>query len=116
MPLNKNDISFLEDLEIKLQVQSQVTLENRGLKFSDLVNCDEFDKFYAIMEKLEQDYSKHTTNTRERLREQRKTDKGYGRPLWYRQYLKDKAQRELEGKSTKGMYKEYEAKAKAKGE
>ena len=113
MPLNKNDIKFLEDLEIKLQHQSQILLGNSEFSFmKDLINYDEFDKFYKIMDKLENDLTSNRKNARKQMQEGRKTNRGYGRPKWYQQYLKDKEQRMVEGKSVKGMYKEYELRYK----
>ena len=55
-----------------------------------LISNREFFKFYNIVDKLDKEYKKEIKKTRTTLQEKRKVDKSYGRPNWYKQYLKDK--------------------------
>lgn len=54
MVLNKKDIEFLEDLEIRLQTQAAHKTKN--IKDKLLISHREFEKFYNILDKLEKEY------------------------------------------------------------
>lgn len=105
--LNKKEIEFLENLEIRLAAQANAKTKN--IKDKLLISNREFTKFWNIMEKLENEYHSDRKRKADKIAEKRKTDKTYGREQWIKQYSKDKETAKRMGiKFTKKMkdYKE----------
>ena len=100
--LNKKDIEFLEDLEIKLQKQSTKAKET-----NDYVTPEEFTTFWNILDKIEANYSKKIKSTIATNKAKRKTDKGYARPIYYKEYLKDRAEAKAKGIKFTKRIKDY---------
>ena len=105
--LNKKEMEFLEDLEIRLAAQADAKTKN--IKDKLLVSNREFIKFWNIMEKLEKQYCSDRTRQKMQMAEKRKLDPNYGREEWRKQYSVDKETAKRLGiKFTKTMkdYKE----------
>lgn len=100
--LNKKDIEFLEDLEIKLQKQS-----TRAKETNDYVTPEEFTTFWNILDKIEANYCKRIKHITATNKEKRKLDKGYGRPIYYKEYLKDRAEAKAKGIKFTRKIKDY---------
>lgn len=86
--LNKKDIDFLCKLEARLYEQSK--LKTRNIKDKALISDREFFRYWYIVEKIIQNHENHIKRTQKRTKEMRKTNKGYARSLYYKEYLKDK--------------------------
>lgn len=112
MILNKKDIEFLENLEIRLQHQAVVKTKN--VKDKDLIGHREFEKFYDILDKLKKEYKKELNLTKNSLKERRKIDKSYGRPNWQKQYYRDKEEAKQKGIKFTKKLKDYKQEHKRK--
>ena len=88
--ITKKDIEFLRKLEIRLQ--SQASEKTKNIKDKNLISRREFQNFWEILDKIECNFDKTKEKSRETSREKRKLDKTYGRPYYYKQYIKDKEQ------------------------
>lgn len=88
LSLTNKEIEFLENLEIRLAKQADVKTKN--IKDKLLISNREFQKFWDIVEKIERERDNKRKSARGMTREKRKLNKGYGRPNYYKQYLKDK--------------------------
>lgn len=86
--LNKKDIEFLCKLEMRLYEQSK--LKTKNIKDKALISSREFANYWNIVEKIIVNHEKHTKIVKNNTKERRKTDKGYARPIYYKEYLKDK--------------------------
>lgn len=104
MPFTNKDIDFLFDLEIKIQHQAYLLKNKIKPTAKDLFTEEEFWMYYDMMEKLCNKRKQARNKTKTFIAEARKTDKGYGRPTWYKVYLEEKEKLQAEGKSTKGLY------------
>lgn len=93
--LSKKEIEFLELLEIKLQTQA--THKTKNVKDKLLISFREFQHFYDILDKLEKEYKISVESSKNTIKEKRKNDKGYARPNYYKQYLKDKEEAKQKG-------------------
>ena len=105
--LNKKEMEFLEDLEIRLATQAEAKTKN--IKDKLLISIREFQKFYQIMDKLEKQYHSDRKKQKMQMAEKRKLDPNYGREEWRKQYSIDKETAKKFGvKFTKTMkdYKE----------
>ena len=100
--LNKKDIEFLEDLEIKLQKQSK-----KAKASNDYVTSEEFSTFWEILDKIECNHAKIIKTIVKSKREKRKLDKTYATPLYYKQYLKDRAEAKAKGVKFTKTVKDY---------
>lgn len=67
--MNKKDIDFLQELEIKIF----------KLKNISIITENDYYYFYDIVEKIKKEYIKSRKRTRELVAEKRKEDKNYAR-------------------------------------
>lgn len=86
--LNKKDIDFLCKLETRLYEQSK--LKTKNIKDKALISNREFFRYWYIVEKIVVNHENHIKRTQKRTKEMRKINKGYARPIYYKEYLKDK--------------------------
>lgn len=108
--LNKKEVEFLEDLEIRLAKQADAKTKN--IKDKLLISNREFIKFWNIMEKIEKQYCSDRARQKEQMAQKRKNDPNYGREKWRKQYSKDKEMAKRLGikfnKTMKDYKEEYE--------
>ena len=72
--LTNKEIDFLFDLEIKLQHQAYLLKEEITPTTKDLINYDDFETYYDIMEKIQKERNKNRTraNNYKKIPENRK--------------------------------------------
>lgn len=67
--MNKKEIEFLQDLEIKIF----------KLKNKSIITGNDYDNFYKIVDKLKTSRIKRNKKSRDMIREKRKHNKNYAR-------------------------------------
>lgn len=65
MALNNKEIDFLFDLEIKIQHQAYLLANEIKPTAKDLINYDDFETYYNIMEKLKEQRNENRSRSNE---------------------------------------------------
>ena len=103
MYINKTDLERLE------KVINYVWEQKVGFGLEPTISTADVMRAHKVYKKLEAIHEEHIKETVQRQREKRKTNKAYGREIYYKQYLADREKAKKEGRKLGKTIAEYKA-------